>query len=315
MILPSAFHDTLAKVRRLEARVADLERTAACAEDMRDASDARVRELESAMQRLIDGHGADSECIRISRDEWYLFRRVIDPSFVGAYETSAPARLDADGTAKPLTEIVGVFPEGEKNFFSNAVRLVHREVNPLPRFCVGDIVKHSVQSGEWRVNYAGKHQEGHDILTVESEDKVKQFFDHMRNFTLVRVEDEEQPQPQKIYNSFQLNGPAEMYVACVSLNSENEDTFQEDLEKYREPLPPGMHYWKDIKNKPTEHCEQCGGTAHGKVSYDLGWNEAIEVAAKLFNDVSTFDWLCIDHGEAEARRIVKMIRGLKKEEA
>jgi hypothetical protein len=34
------------------------------------------------------------------------------------------ARLDADGTAKPLTEIRGVFPIGKKAFYSNAEELV-----------------------------------------------------------------------------------------------------------------------------------------------------------------------------------------------
>lgn len=34
-----------------------------------------------------------------------------------------PARVDADGTAKPKTEIVGHFPIGKKNFYSNAERL------------------------------------------------------------------------------------------------------------------------------------------------------------------------------------------------
>lgn len=38
---------------KLVARVADLERTAACAEDMRDASDARVGELEAAAREIV----------------------------------------------------------------------------------------------------------------------------------------------------------------------------------------------------------------------------------------------------------------------
>lgn len=36
------------------------------------------------------------------------------------------ARADADGTAKPLTEIAGVFPAGKKNFYDNAVELIAR---------------------------------------------------------------------------------------------------------------------------------------------------------------------------------------------
>lgn len=33
-------------------------------------------DLRAAAQRPIDGHGADAECIRISRDEWYRFREI-----------------------------------------------------------------------------------------------------------------------------------------------------------------------------------------------------------------------------------------------
>jgi len=40
------------RAEKAEARVADLERTAQCAEDMRDASDARVAELEQALAAL-----------------------------------------------------------------------------------------------------------------------------------------------------------------------------------------------------------------------------------------------------------------------
>jgi hypothetical protein len=36
------------------------------------------------------------------------------------------ARIDGDKTAKPKTEIVGVFPRGKKNFYDNAERLVVR---------------------------------------------------------------------------------------------------------------------------------------------------------------------------------------------
>jgi hypothetical protein len=36
------------------------------------------------------------------------------------------ARLDADKTAKPLTEIVAVFQPGQRNFYSNAERLIAR---------------------------------------------------------------------------------------------------------------------------------------------------------------------------------------------
>lgn len=43
-----------ARAEKAEARAADLERTAQCAEDMRDASDARVTELEAALQRSND---------------------------------------------------------------------------------------------------------------------------------------------------------------------------------------------------------------------------------------------------------------------
>jgi hypothetical protein len=40
--------------------------------------------------------------------------------------TPVRARLDADRTAKPMTEIVGVFPEGKKSFFHNAESLIAR---------------------------------------------------------------------------------------------------------------------------------------------------------------------------------------------
>ena len=43
---------------------------------------------------------------------------------------SVPARLDEEGTAKPLTEIVGVYPAGKKNFYSNAEALLHRDIKP-----------------------------------------------------------------------------------------------------------------------------------------------------------------------------------------
>lgn len=38
----------------------------------------------------------------------------------------ARARLDEEGTAKPKTEIVGVFPAGKKNFYHNAEQLIAR---------------------------------------------------------------------------------------------------------------------------------------------------------------------------------------------
>jgi hypothetical protein len=38
----------------------------------------------------------------------------------------AKARLDSDGTAKPKTEIVGVYPVGKKNFYHNAEELIVR---------------------------------------------------------------------------------------------------------------------------------------------------------------------------------------------
>lgn len=41
-------------------------------------------------------------------------------------ESPRAARLDADGTAKPLTEIVGVFPFGKKGFYDNAEALIAR---------------------------------------------------------------------------------------------------------------------------------------------------------------------------------------------
>jgi len=56
--LPDAWslRDALVRLKkraeRAEARAEDLERTAQCAEDMRDASDARVRELEQELAGL-----------------------------------------------------------------------------------------------------------------------------------------------------------------------------------------------------------------------------------------------------------------------
>jgi hypothetical protein len=44
----------------------------------------------------------------------------------------------------------------------------------------------------------------------------------------------------------------------------------------------------------------------------LGWNEALEAAAKLFELHNSFAWLCMDHGGEEAKKICKMIRELKK---
>lgn len=43
-----------------------------------------------------------------------------------------PARLDEDGTANPLTEIVGVYPAGKKNFYGNTTRLIARPTAPMP---------------------------------------------------------------------------------------------------------------------------------------------------------------------------------------
>lgn len=43
-------------------------------------------------------------------------------------EEKTKARLDEDKTAKPKTEIVGVFPAGKKSFFHNAESLLVRDV-------------------------------------------------------------------------------------------------------------------------------------------------------------------------------------------
>jgi hypothetical protein len=42
----------------------------------------------------------------------------------------ARARLDADGTAKPKTEIVGVYPEGKTNWYHNTQELIARPTAP-----------------------------------------------------------------------------------------------------------------------------------------------------------------------------------------
>ena len=50
------------------------------------------------------------------------------------------ARLDADKTAKPLTEIVGVFPTEKKSFYSNAEALIARPTgyNPTMHYGIKD---------------------------------------------------------------------------------------------------------------------------------------------------------------------------------
>ncbi len=135
----------LVRATKAEARVADLERTAECAEDMRDASDARVRALEALIQQTQGVHSSWVETglelrARVAELE-ALFQQThgVHVSWVERVRelehqhatdlvqirmlqclygapvdsVSTPrARLDPDGTAKPLTEIAEVFDVG-----------------------------------------------------------------------------------------------------------------------------------------------------------------------------------------------------------
>ncbi len=39
-----------------------------------------------------------------------------------------------------------------------------------------------------------------------------------------------------------------------------------------------------------ESCDYCGGTSHGKVSHEAGWNAAKEAAAKLVYELQNYHW-------------------------
>lgn len=96
---------------------------------------ARIVELECAIRNVVNAHAYRDGCTTMVHATSFddLIGLVGLPRVEGR-EMGQPvpstnperARLDADRTAKPKTEIVGVFPPGTKGFYHNAESLIAR---------------------------------------------------------------------------------------------------------------------------------------------------------------------------------------------
>jgi hypothetical protein len=81
---------------------------------------ARIAELEATVTTL-SSLLADARTATPSSD-----RGCCETAYIEGQKAAVKARLDADKTAKPKTEIVGVFPPGKVNHYHNASELVVR---------------------------------------------------------------------------------------------------------------------------------------------------------------------------------------------